>query len=66
MEAHYFDADDGRNLLIELVNSTPAPVDETGTRAPERALTPEGAKRLVMLLLKCLRSITEHNTKDQR
>ena len=66
MEAHYFDADDGRNLLIELVDSTPAPVDVTGNRAPERELTPEGAKRLIMLLLNCLRSITEHNTKDQR
>lgn len=60
MEAHYFDADDERYLLIELVNSTPAPADETAHPAPGRELTPEGAKRLVMLLLACLRSIIEH------
>ncbi len=62
MEAHYFDADDGRYWFIELVNTTPAPVDETAPRAPGRELTPEGAKRLFMLLLNCLRPITEHTS----
>jgi len=52
LEAHYFDAEDGRNWLVELIDRTP-PADQ----APGRALTPEGAKRLVMLLLNCLRSV---------
>jgi hypothetical protein len=58
MEAHYFDADDGRNWLIELVNSQPPPEDEKAGSAPGPELTPEGAKRLVMLLLNCLGTIT--------
>ena len=62
LEAHYFDTDDGRCWLIELVNSTPAPADETAHPAPGRDLTPEGAKRLVMLLLTCLRPIIEHKS----
>jgi len=60
MEAHYFDADDGRNWLIELVNSQPPPEDEKAGPAPGPALTPENARRLVMLLLNCLRTITRH------
>ena len=61
MEAHYFDADDGRNWLIELVNSQPPPADETAGPAPVPELTPEGARRLVMLLLNCLSTITRHS-----
>ncbi len=60
MEAHYFDADDGRNWHIELVNTQPAPEDETAGPAPGPELTPEGARRLVMLLLNCLGTITRH------
>ena len=60
MEAHYFDADDGRNWLIKLVNSQPPPEDETSGSAPGPPLTPEDARRLVMLLLNCLGTITRH------
>ncbi len=64
MKARYFDADDGRYWHIELVNGTPAPVDETARPTPGRALTPEGAKRLVMVLLNCLGAITGPHTKE--
>ena len=60
MEAQYFDADEGRNWLIKLINSMPAPADGTAPGAPGRELTPVGAMRLVMVLVNCLRSITEH------
>ncbi len=60
MAAHYFDADDGRNWLIELLNSQPPPQDEKAGPAPGPELTPEGARRLVMLLLNCLSTITRH------
>ena len=60
MEAQYFDADEGCNWLIKLVSGTPAPVDVAANGTPERELTPIGAMRLVMVLLNCLQSITEH------
>lgn len=62
LEAHYFDAEEGHNWLIELVNSTPAPAGETTQCPPGQELTPEGAKRLVRLLLICLRSVIKHKS----
>ena len=60
MEAHYLDAVDGRKWLIELVNTTAAPGDATPAPAAARELTADGAKRLVMALLNCLRWITKN------
>ncbi|MDA1022971.1 MAG: hypothetical protein O2817_06455 [Proteobacteria bacterium] len=55
IEAHFVDSGDNRDCHIELVNRPPDAVRKTGTGP---AITADGARRLVMLLLDSLSSST--------